>query len=543
MFASVFRTASELSRPSCARTFIFCLVTLGLLILAGLGPGPFPVHAAGPALWPTSSESSSATATLEGQVLDPSGQSVAHALVEVLSRDGSLRRTTSSDEQGRFSLLLRPGRHLLRVRSGAFAPSLTVLTLTPGEERTLEVGLQLAALDEQVVVVASGAPQEAARSAKSVTVLDRARLEAQGEFTLVDALQLAPSMRIARLGGPGAFTTVKTRGLRDQDTAFLVDGLPFHDASALEGDATPLLEDFLLLNLDRIEILRGSGSSLHGSNAMAGVVNLVSDDGGGDLRGLVEVQGGGLGLAHGRTRIAGGSHDGAFSFSAAAAHLNVSDGVDGNDALRKTLLQGVASWSPGPGRRLRGSLLFGDTFSLLNDSSFAVPEENLPVTGVVEARPLDESQVERLLAGQQLDFGTATFVPDLDDPDNQRASRFLNGILQWEHRLGGRFGYSLSYSFLGSGRQFRDGPGGKRFEPDSNTLSDLDGRIHLLRAQADYRLGARHSLSAGYEFQRETFISTDTAAGVFARSEASQDAHSFFVQDQMHFFEERLQIS
>ncbi|HSR51723.1 MAG TPA: TonB-dependent receptor, partial [Acidobacteriota bacterium] len=47
----------------------------------------------------------------------------------------------------------------------------------------------------------------------------------------------------------------------------------------------------------------------------------------------------------------------------------------------------------------------------------------------------------------------------------------------------------------------------------------------------------------GYEFQRETFISTDTAAGVFARSEASQDAHSFFVQDQMHFFEERLQIS
>ena len=77
------------------------------------------------------------------------------------------------------------------------------------------------------------------------------------------------------------------RTLREQlgtvwkDTAVLIDGLRFRDAAATQGDASGLLEDLIVTDVSRLEVLRGSGSSLYGSNAVGGVVNVVTDEGGG----------------------------------------------------------------------------------------------------------------------------------------------------------------------------------------------------------------------------------------------------------------------
>ena len=90
-------------------------------------------------------------------------------------------------------------------------------------------------------------------------------------------------MRIQTLGGPGSFTRIMTRGLRPQDTAITIDGLRFRDAATTQGDATPFLQDLVLLGTERIEVLRGTGSSVYGSNAIGGVVNLVTDTGGAPL--------------------------------------------------------------------------------------------------------------------------------------------------------------------------------------------------------------------------------------------------------------------
>ena len=84
-------------------------------------------------------------------------------------------------------------------------------------------------------------------------------------------------------GGPGSLTSIQIRGLRSQDTVLLVDGVRLRDAAELQGSATSLMQDLVDVNTERIEILRGPGSSLYGSNAMGSVVNIVTDRGGGPL--------------------------------------------------------------------------------------------------------------------------------------------------------------------------------------------------------------------------------------------------------------------
>ena len=85
----------------------------------------------------------------------------------------------------------------------------------------------------------------------------------------------------------------------------LIDGFRFRDPTSIQGDASAYIGDLLLVDASRIEVLRGSGSSLYGTNSMSGTVNIITDRGGGVAHGDLDVQGGGLGLFRGIVRWAG----------------------------------------------------------------------------------------------------------------------------------------------------------------------------------------------------------------------------------------------
>ena len=195
--------------------------------------------------------------------------------------------------------------------------------------------LEVAGVSTEVVVTAADAPQTVDEVSKAVTVVGRRELEDRDEATIAEALRTVPGLRVQQLGGPGALTSIKTRGLRSQDTSLLVDGLRFRDPAAAQGDATSFLADFTVTDAGRVEVLRGSGSSLYGTNALGGVVNVVTDEGGGPFHGQLFAEGGGLGFLRGRAQVAG-SAGGAerVVYSAAVSHLNVSRGVDGEDELQ-----------------------------------------------------------------------------------------------------------------------------------------------------------------------------------------------------------------
>src|SRR5437016_2958518 len=82
------------------------------------------------------------------------------------------------------------------------------------------------------------------------------------------ALAGVAGLRVQRQGGPGSLTALKFRGLPSFDTSVLVDDMRVRDASDLNGSLAPFFEDLTLTNLDRIEIVRGAGSTLYGTNAV-----------------------------------------------------------------------------------------------------------------------------------------------------------------------------------------------------------------------------------------------------------------------------------
>ncbi len=151
--------------------------------------------------------------------------------------------------------------------------------------------------------------------------------------------------------------------------------------------------------------------------------------------------------------------------------------------------------------------------------------------------------------GRPFAWGNATFAPNFFDPDSRRVGKFTTTMLQWTHQVSPRVSYRAFYNGLVSDRDNRNGRGGSGFQPQFNNSSAFNGRIDTAQARVDLALSRANLLSAGYEFERESYenVSSDqnpnTAARVFARTAAIQRSNTVFVQDQIRLFRERLQIS
>ncbi|MDQ5846229.1 MAG: TonB-dependent receptor, partial [Acidobacteriota bacterium] len=345
---------------------------------------------------------------------------------------------------------------------------------------------------------------------------------------------------VQQLGGPGRLVSIKSRGLRNQDTAVLIDGIRFRDATT--GDATSFLSDFLVTNLDRVEVLRGSGSSLYGTNAIGGVINIVTDEGGGPTHGNILLEGGGLGLFRGRAQVAGGTSR--FIYSAGATHLNVARGIDRDDAARNTSGQGRVVLRMSPTATLSGRIYAGTSFVQLNNSPDVIG--TLPPIGIIDARPLSRAELRRFESGvpvTQLQVNGATFIPDANDPDASAASRFFNGAITFGHRPLEEFGYSLSYQGLATRRLNSNGPARQPF--GGSTSTEDDGHIHTLNARTDFRLGKHNFINAGYEFETVAFLNRSLSSNTADNSSTDvvERSNTFFVQDQLRFLEDRLQLS
>ena len=464
--------------------------------------------------------------SVSGSVKDPQGRPVAGAAVSLYSRTSSSTAATTSNAQGAYRFDgIAVGEYLLRAEAPGFAVFLAE-RLRVGEALTRDIALQLAGVREQVVVTASGTSQAPDEVSKSVTVIDRAEAEQRDVFALPDVVNLAPGVRVQQLGGPGQVTSIHVRGMRDMDTAVVVDGLRLRDAAGLHGDASGLLGDLLLTNASRVEVLNGAGSSLYGTNAIGGVLNIITDEGGGRTRGSVLAEGGSLGTVRGRAQIAGGAWEDRLQFSAGLAHVNVMSGVDGDDPFRDTSAQGRVGYRLSNSTFLRARVFAGDSFAKLNSSPLQA--STLPASGIIDAVPF------------------VTFLPGANNPDSTRAGRFLSGALSLEGQPLAKLNYSLSYQVLASSRRYGDGPGGTGFQPFGNQRSLYDGRIQTVNAQLHYQPTPSHLLTGGYEFEREnySFDFADTSdPGAVSAVNATQKSHALFLQDQVRWFGGRLVAS
>jgi vitamin B12 transporter len=131
---------------------------------------------------------------------------------------------------------------------------------------------------ETVVVTATRTEQPLERTGESVSVITAEDLKDQQVVVLSDALGQTPGLTVNRNGEIGQPTTISLRGAESGQTLVLIDGVRMNDPSSTDEEA--VLGDVLVNNTERVEILRGPQSTLYGSDAIGGVVNIITKRGG-----------------------------------------------------------------------------------------------------------------------------------------------------------------------------------------------------------------------------------------------------------------------
>ena len=126
--------------------------------------------------------------------------------------------------------------------------------------------------DDTIVVTGIAVPVEAGKVGQTITVISGQVIEDQGYAYVPDVLRQVPSLAVSQAGAPGSLTQVRTRGAEANHTLVLLDGIDISSPDQGETDFSTLLTG----DIARIEVLRGPQSGLYGSNALAGVVNLIS---------------------------------------------------------------------------------------------------------------------------------------------------------------------------------------------------------------------------------------------------------------------------
>ena len=209
-------------------------------------------------------------APVGGRVTGPDGRPVSGAIV-VVSGTSAAPVTLTTGADGRFAADVPEGMVDIR----AFAPGMDGDLRRVSAGRTdLELPLALKAVAETLTVTAAPVDTPLSLRGDSVSVLTADDLATRQMRTLGDALRLVPGLTVARSGGPGMVTSVFPRGGESDFTLVLVDGVR---ANAFGGGLD--LSQVPVAGAARIEVVRGPQSALYGSDAIGGVVQIVTSHG------------------------------------------------------------------------------------------------------------------------------------------------------------------------------------------------------------------------------------------------------------------------
>jgi hypothetical protein len=177
-----------------------------------------------------------------------------------------------------------------------------------------------------------------------------------------------------------------------------------------------------------------------------------------------------------------------------------------------------------------------------------IPAANLPAgTVVYDAIPLSPDQVNRLARGETVNYGNATYIPTVDDPDQRRAQQFQAWALKFQHLFSPIASFQASYQKVDTIRIYENGPAGIGFQNPVPNYQFYAGLTDTIDARTNVQFGPWSQLTAGYEFEREgydDFIDNNNpAARLRSQIRVQQKSNAGYFQDQMNFFGNRLQVS
>ncbi len=468
---------------------------------------------------------------IKGTVADEQGGKIVGADV-FLRSPSSIQLSTTTDQNGSFEFRnLRSSSCLVEVKAPGFSIFVSdELRLKHGENTPLKIVLKVAAVNASVVVTATGTVQRADEVAKVVSTIDAGEIEAKHELGLAESLRGIPGVRVQQQGSPGALTTVRLRGQRNFDTAVLLDGLRIRDSGDINGSAVSLMSDLVPIEVDHIEILRGSGSSIYGTNAIGGVINIIPESAVNGFHWGAGFEAGGLRTFRERVRGSGGGNR--FGYNFGLNRLDVRHGVDGDDPYGNSAFSGRIQVNPTPGITIAGNLYGTIANARINDSPFALPAA--------------------FNTGQTYPQAVAgfNFQPDFNNPDQGRRNRLLVGSGKFSQVVNEHVSYNIAYQRVSSNRRSYNGPGvDPRFTSfvpfgDFEFFNVNRGIVDTLDSRMNIRFSRSNLATIGLEFEHESFFQqSEPSFSAFNNTTDRQRTFAIFGQDQLSFFQDRLQLS
>jgi len=188
-------------------------------------------------------------------------------------------------------------------------------------------------LMEPVVVTATRLEEPVSSTPASATVITGEEMERKGTVTVEEAIRDAPGIYVRRAGTIGASTSIRIRGADVTQTLVLIDGVEVNNSWTGSFDWANLTVD----NVERVEVVRNAQSALYGSEAMGGVINIITRKGEGSPTATVSGEGGSFDTYRGLGSLAGSW--GIANFAMSASRFD-SDGQLTNDDYKNTTLSG-----------------------------------------------------------------------------------------------------------------------------------------------------------------------------------------------------------
>ena len=154
-----------------------------------------------------------------------------------------------------------------------------------------------------VVITAERHETDIQRVGSAITIIGGEDIARRNPSSLVDVLREVPGVDITETGGPGSTTSVRLRGANSGQTLVLIDGIRVNDSSGVGGEFD--FSNLIPAAVERIEVLRGPQSALYGSDAIGGVINIITKKGRETPEAALQIEGGRYGTANASGAVSG----------------------------------------------------------------------------------------------------------------------------------------------------------------------------------------------------------------------------------------------
>jgi len=359
----------------------------------------------------------------------------------------------------------------------------------------------------------------------SVSIITAREIEEKNCHTVEEIIKTIPGITVVSSGGMGTKSSVFIRGADSKNTLVLIDGIMVNDPSGANRAAN--LADINLDNVERIEVVRGAMSVMYGSNATAGVINIITKKGKKDSKMSATVEGGSYGTWKVSGKASGATDRANYSISASTTHqdgFSIADrdndmiphegNTDEDDGYKNLTFAGKLGFKINENFEITSTLRYVDSEVELDDYAGGLTGDNISSLWVEEAG-----------------VWTETMAPNPDGPTAKRSeSERIWGQVGVNNTFSSGFMESiLSYKFSRNDRQSYDNNNEKWY--------DYKGDTDEISWQGNINFDT-NTLSFGVGYFVEAMESTSSSV-----AETDTNTISYWVQDQLFLGEDLIIIA